>query len=63
MYSLKFVDNFIQQIYHFSKFNIKPIYVFDGAPPKEKQETLNNRKEQKEIKDKLKYTCFLHRLS
>jgi len=48
MYSLKFVDNFIQQIYHFSKFNIKPIYVFDGAPPKEKQETLNNRKEQKE---------------
>lgn len=48
MYSLKFIDNFIQQVFHFRKFNIQPIYVFDGAPPKEKQETLNNRKEQKE---------------
>ena len=48
MYSLKFIDSFIQQIYHFRKFNITPIYVFDGAPPKEKQETLNSRKEQKD---------------
>ena len=48
MYSLKFIDNFLQQISHFRKYNIQPIYVFDGAPPKEKQETLNNRKEQKD---------------
>jgi flap endonuclease-1 len=48
MYSLKFIDNFLQQVWHLRKNNIQPIYVFDGAPPKEKQETLNNRKEQKE---------------
>ena len=47
MYSLKFIDNFLQQVWHFRKYKIQPIYVFDGAPPKEKQDTLNNRKEQK----------------
>ena len=48
MHSLKFIDSFIQQIFHFKKFNITPVYVFDGAPPKEKQDTLNLRKEQKD---------------
>ena len=48
MYSGKFIENFIQQVSHFAKHNISPIYVFDGAPPKEKQETLNSRKENKE---------------
>ena len=62
MYSSKFIDSFIQQIYHFRKLNIQPIYVFDGAPPKEKQDTLNSRKEHKdklclkmdEIKEQIK---------
>ena len=44
-YSNKLLDYFIQQYYHFKKFNIELIYVFDGKPPKEKQLTLNNRKE------------------
>mgnify|MGYP003341279738 CR=1 FL=1 len=38
----------MSQVSHLRSFNIKPIYVFDGAPPKEKQEILNQRKEQKE---------------
>ena len=48
MYSSKFIDNFIQQVSHFTRFNMTPIYVFDGAPPKEKQDILNNRREHKE---------------
>ena len=47
MYSNKFIDSFIQQIYHFSTFKIKPIYIFDGQPPKEKQDILDGRKELK----------------
>tara|TARA_B100000674_G_C37732406_1_gene864899 strand:- start:54 stop:881 length:828 start_codon:yes stop_codon:yes gene_type:complete len=34
-------------VYHFSRFDIIPIYVFDGAPPKEKQDVLDSRKEHK----------------
>ena len=47
MYSGKFLESFINQVYHFRRFDIIPIYVFDGAPPKEKQEVLDNRKEHK----------------
>ena len=47
MYSGKFLESFINQVYHFRRFDINPIYVFDGAPPKEKQEVLDNRKEHK----------------
>lgn len=48
MYSGRFIDNFMSQVGHFYSHNITPIYIFDGAPPKEKQEILNQRKEQKE---------------
>ena len=48
MYSGRFIDNFLSQVSHLRSCKIKPIYVFDGAPPKEKQEILNQRKEQKE---------------
>ena len=48
MYSGRFIDNFMSQVAHFYSHNIRPIYIFDGAPPKEKQEVLNQRKEQKE---------------
>ena len=44
----RFIDNFMSQVGHFYSHNITPIYIFDGAPPKEKQEILNQRKEQKE---------------
>ena len=47
MYSNKFIDSFIQQIYHFRTFNIVPIYIFDGQPPKEKQDILDGRKDLK----------------
>jgi flap endonuclease-1 len=47
MYSGKFMESFINQVYHFRRFDIIPIYVFDGAPPKEKQEVLDSRKEHK----------------
>ena len=46
-YSNKFIDSFIQQASHFMKSNIIPIYIFDGAPPKEKQDVLDSRKEHK----------------
>ena len=48
MYTMRFIDSFMSQVAHFRTHEIKPIYVFDGAPPKEKQEILNQRKEQKE---------------
>ena len=47
MYSHKFIDSFIQQIYHFRTFKITPIYIFDGQPPQEKQDILDERKEVK----------------
>lgn len=47
-YSGKFLESFVNQVYHFSRFDIIPIYVFDGAPPKEKQDVLDNRKEHKQ---------------
>lgn len=54
MYSYKFIDSFIQQIYHFRTFKIIPIYIFDGKPPKEKQEVLEKRKDsKKKNEDKL----------
>jgi flap endonuclease-1 len=57
MYAGRFIDNFLSQVSHLRSFNIRPIYVFDGAPPKEKQEILNQRKEQKE-----KMYCKLEQL-
>lgn len=36
------------QINKLKKFNIKPIYIFDGKPPKEKKYTLNERYTNKE---------------
>ena len=47
MYSHRFIDNFIQQLFHLKSFNIKPIYIFDGKPPDEKKEVLDSRKESK----------------
>tara|TARA_B100000795_G_scaffold264328_2_gene244702 strand:+ start:2152 stop:3147 length:996 start_codon:yes stop_codon:yes gene_type:complete len=46
-YSGKFFESFINQVCHFKRFDIIPIYVFDGPPPDEKEEVLKSRKEQK----------------
>lgn len=45
-----FITNFLNQIVMFRKFNITPIYVFDGKPPDEKKEILQNRKDLKKSK-------------
>ena len=44
------IDGMFFMINKFKKFNINPIFVFDGKPPEEKQDTIKNRKQ---IKDKL----------
>jgi flap endonuclease-1 len=46
--SNRFGENFVQQISHFRKYNITPIYVFDGKPPEEKNFVLEKRRENKE---------------
>lgn len=45
-----FLKRFVNQINQFRKHNIEPIYVFEGDSPIEKQETLNNRKKNKDKK-------------
>ena len=39
-----FLKKFVDQITTFWKYNITPIYIFDGTPPSEKNETLKKRK-------------------
>ena len=39
-----FLRKFIDQVMMFWKFKITPIYILDGAPPKQKNETLKKRK-------------------
>lgn len=43
-----FVIEFLEQINRLLINNIQPVYVFDGSPPNEKLDTLNNRKERKQ---------------
>ena len=51
----RFIEQFLEQIYKLVQSGITPIYIFDGKPPKEKQNELNDRKEKKnEMKDKMK---------
>ena len=51
----RFIEQFLEQIYKIIQSGITPIYIFDGKPPKEKQNELNNRKERKDdMKDKMK---------
>ena len=57
----KFIIDFLEQINRLLINNIEPIYVFDGAPPSEKSDTLKSRKDRKisyqnkikELEDKL----------
>ena len=43
----RFLEGFFQQIYRLKVNNITPIYIFDGIPPPEKLNTINQRKEKK----------------
>lgn len=50
-----FIVEFLEQINRLLINNIEPIYVFDGAPPSEKSDTLKSRKERKiNYKNKIK---------
>lgn len=49
-----FIDKFLQQILRLRQNNITPIYIFDGKPPKEKEdEILTRQNRKKNLKDKL----------
>ena len=43
------IDGMYQMITILLKYNIIPVFIFDGKPPKEKQETINKRKDNKYI--------------
>ncbi len=43
------LENFYLMISIFRKYNIIPLFVFDGKPPKEKRELLKKRREDKKI--------------
>ena len=50
-----FLEKFIEQINRLKVNNITPIYVFDGLPPKEKTDTITERKDKKnEYKEQIK---------
>jgi len=44
-----YLEGFTRQILRLLKNGITPLFVFDGKPPDEKREILNDRKEKKEI--------------
>ena len=46
-------EKFIKLMCIFKKYNINAIFIFDGDSPKEKQETLNKRKEKREKLQKI----------
>lgn len=41
------IEGFLAQIYKLRQFNITPVYVFDGIPPKEKDNTIKLRNDRK----------------
>ena len=45
------IDNLHLMIGLFRKYNIIPVFIFDGKPPKEKNETIQKRLEQKKKKN------------
>ncbi len=44
----KLVEHTFQMVSILSHYNISPIFVFDGAPPPEKKDVLNERREKKQ---------------
>jgi len=43
----RYIEGFFQQIYRLMSNGILPVYIFDGIPPPEKKEILEQRKEKK----------------
>ena len=64
LYRFKSQDSLIESFYVmcslFKKYNIIPIFVFDGKPPVEKQLEIENRKKEREIA-KLKYENLVNK--
>jgi flap endonuclease-1 len=48
----RYIEGFFQQIYKLMNNNILPIYIFDGIPPPEKKEIIDQRKEKKILLNK-----------
>ena len=44
------IPKFIEQINRLRLNKIIPVYIFDGIPPKEKNDIINDRQEKKEFK-------------
>lgn len=44
------ITSFLKQLVQLKKFNITPIYIFDGKPPSEKTDIITERKNNKRIK-------------
>ncbi len=55
------IENFYVMCSLFKKYNITPIFVFDGKPPIEKHKELENRKKEREIA-KEKYEILMNKL-
>jgi flap endonuclease-1 len=45
----RYIEGFFQQIYRLMSNKIMPVYIFDGAPPPEKKEVLEQRKEKRKL--------------
>ena len=39
------IYGFFLQVYHLRRRNIEPLYIFDGKPPKEKSQVIQQRKD------------------
>lgn len=48
----RYIEGFFQQIFKLINNNILPIYIFDGIPPPEKKEIIDQRKEKKILLNK-----------
>jgi len=48
MYNGNYLNNFVKQILRLLRNNITPLYIFDGKPPEQKKEILEDRKHKKD---------------
>jgi len=49
MYNGNHLDGFVKQIMRLLRNNIIPLYIFDGKPPEEKKEILDDRKQKRDV--------------
>ena len=48
----RYIEGFFQQIYRLMSNGMLPVYIFDGIPPPEKKEIIEQRKEKKKVLNK-----------